>query len=125
MPIDIVIKKLRVKLGPNPFLCSEDDRIQITQEGNGNLFASVEHDLEENTTWLGLYSDELDMDFDVNYNAKSGKILRDKNVKAVNAMIKFTTPESFVETISQKFIKFNDELLVARNSKDRNQDEQD
>lgn len=125
MPIDIVIKKLRIKLGPNPLLCNENDRIQITEEGNGNLFASMEHDFEENTTWLGLYSDELDMDFDVNFNAKSGKILRDKNVKAVNAMIKFTTVESFVETLAKKFTDFNDELLVARNTKDRVQDEQD
>lgn len=109
-PIDIVIKKLRLKLGPNALLCDENNRLQITEEGNGNLFASVEHDMEENTTWLGLYSDELEMDFDVNFNAKSGKILRDKNVKAVNAMIKFTGTDQFVESISTKFLELHESL---------------
>jgi len=114
-PIDIVIKKLRKKLGPDPLLCTEDHRLQITEEGNGNLFASIEHNIEENITWLALFSDELEMDFDVNINEKSGKILKDKNVKAVNEMIKFTGDDVFVTTLSDKFMAKHEELKELKN----------
>ena len=109
-PVDFVIKKLRKKLGEEPILCTEEDRFQVTDEGNGNLYASVEHNLTPHTTWLGLYSDELDMDFDVSYNEKTGKILKDKKIKAVNEMIKFTTDDVFVTTLLEKLLPFNEEL---------------
>ena len=50
------------------------------------------------------------MDFNVQINEKNGKILRDKNVKAVNEMIKFTGDDTFVDTISEKIIAFNEGL---------------
>ena len=109
-PVDFVIKKLRKKLGPDKLLCTEEHRIQITDEDNGELYASLEHNIEENITWLALYSLEMDMDFDVTYNEKSGKILKDKNVKAVNEMIKFTTDDVFAATLAEKFLEFNEEL---------------
>jgi hypothetical protein len=122
LPVDIVIKKLHKMLGTKPLLCKDDDRIQITEEGNGNLFASFDHNVEKKTTWLRLFSDELEMDFDVKYNEKTGAILRDKNVKAVNAMIKFTTPEAFVDTLFEKFTEFSEEVLVTRNAEKRHND---
>lgn len=113
-PVDIVIKKLRKKLGPDPLLCNEDHRIQVTQEGNGDLYISVEHDLEPHCTWLGLYSDEMDMDFDVKIDEKSGKILKDKKIKAVNEMIKFTGVDVFVDTLAEKILAYNEELRSSR-----------
>ena len=117
LPIDFVIKKLRKGLQKeekfNKILCTEDHRIQITEEGNGNLWASIEHDLEPGVTWLYLESDEMEMDFNVQINEKNGKILRDKNVKAVNEMIKFTGDDTFVDTVLEKVLAFNTELLKA------------
>ena len=63
---------------------------------------------------LDISSLELDMDFDVSYNEKTGKILKDKNVKAVNEMIKFTTDDVFAETLYEKFMEFNEELKAKR-----------
>ncbi len=114
LPIDFAIKKLRQKLGPDALLCNEEHRIQITDEDNGELYVSVEHNLEAGVTWLALYSEELDMDFDVQINEKNGKILRDKNVKAVNEMIKFTGVETFVDTVAEKVLAFNEELRAER-----------
>lgn len=115
-PVDMVIKKLRKKLGPDPLLCNEDHRIQITEEGNGNLFISVEHNLEPNCTWLWLQSDELDMDFNVQIDERSGKILKDKKIKAVNEMIKFTEVDVFVNTLSEKILAFDEELCAEARS---------
>lgn len=111
LPIDFVIKKLRKKLGEEKILCNEDHRIQITEEDNGELYISVEHNLEPDTTWLALFSEEMEMDFQISYNEKSGKIDRDKKVKAVNEMIKFTGDDTFVETIYEKIIEFNEGLV--------------
>ena len=111
-PVDMVIKKLRKKLGPDPLLCNEEHRIQVTDEENGCLFVSVEHDLEPNCTWLGLYSEELEMDFDVKIDERSGKILKDKKIKAVNEMIKFTGVDVFVETLAEKILAFNEDAAI-------------
>jgi hypothetical protein len=113
-PVDMVIKKLRKKLGDDALLCTEDDRIQVTDEDNGHLFVSVEHNFEPNCTWLGLYSEELDMDFDVKIDEMSGKILKDKKIKAVNEMIKFTGVDVFVDTLSDKILEYNEELRSKR-----------
>ena len=113
-PVDFVIKKLRKKIGEEKILCTEDHRIQITDEDNGELYASVEHNLEENITWLGLYSFEMEMDFDVTYNEKTGKILKDKNIKAVNEMIKFTTDDVFAQTLYEKIMEYNEVLKAKR-----------
>lgn len=113
-PVDMVIKKLRKKLGPDPLLCNEEHRIQVTDEENGCLFVSVEHDLEPNCTWLGLYSEELEMDFDVKIDERSGKILKDKKIKAVNEMIKFTGVDVFVDTLAEKVLAFNEDLRNRR-----------
>lgn len=110
-PVDIVIKKIRQRLSKeDKILCSEEHRIQVTEEGNGNLWMSVEHDLEPGVTWIWLTSDEMEMDFNIQINDKNGKILRDKNVKAVNEMIKFTGVDVFVETVCDKVLEFNEEL---------------
>ncbi len=114
LPIDFVIKKLRIKLGEEKILCNEDHRIQITDEDNGELIASVEHNIEPNITWLWLFSEEMEMDFQVSYNGKTGKIDRDKKVKAVNEMIKFTTDDVFVETLFEKIMALNKELIAQR-----------
>ncbi|SCA55098.1 hypothetical protein MTBPR1_10345 [Candidatus Terasakiella magnetica] len=113
-PVDMVIKKLRTKLGPDPLLCTEEHRIQVTDEENAELFVSVEHDLEPNCTWLAIFSEELEMDFDVKIDEKSGKILKDKKIKAVNEMIKFTGVDVFVETVAKKVLEFNEELRSSR-----------
>ncbi|WP_135077846.1 hypothetical protein [Terasakiella sp. SH-1] len=113
-PIDFVIKKLRVKLGPDALLCNSDQRIQVTDEDNGELWVAVEHDLEPGVTYLALFSEELEMDFDVQINEKNGKILKDKNVKAVNEMIKFTGIDVFVDTVAAKVLEFNEELRASR-----------
>lgn len=109
-PVDFVIKKLRKKLGEDALLCTEEHRIEVTDEDNGHLFVSVEHNLEPHITWMALFSDELDMDFDVTYNEKSGKILKDKKIKAVNEMIKFTGDEVFATTVAEKVLEFNEAL---------------
>lgn len=113
LPIDFVIKKLRKKLGEEDIRCTEEHVIQVTDEENGELFISVEHNIEPNTTWLHLMSEELDMDFQISYNEKTGKIDRDKKVKPVNEMIKFTTDDLFVSTLYDKIIEFNAALLKA------------
>jgi len=113
-PVDFVIKKLRKKLGEEKILCNEEHRIQVTDEDNGHLFISVEHNIEPHITWLALFSDELEMDFDVTYNEKSGKILKDKKIKAVNEMIKFTGDDVFSETLAEKILAFNEELKKAQ-----------
>jgi len=82
----------------------------VTDEGNGNLVIAIEHNIEPDITWLAFYSDELEMDFDVTYNEKSGRILKDKKIKAVNEMIKFTGEDIFVDTLSEKIIAFNETL---------------
>lgn len=115
-PIDFAIEKIRFGLGPDRLVCDETDLIRLTEEGNGNLFVSVEHDFEPHTTWIHLQSDELEMDFQVSFNAQNGKIDRDKNVKAVNKMLKFTTVEQFVETLVTKTLEFNEEKKAQMKS---------
>ena len=113
-PVDLVIKKLRKKLGPDPLLCTEDHVIQVTEEDNGNLHVRIEHNIEPNCTWLALFSDELEMDFDVKIDEKSGKILKDKKIKAVNEMIKFTGVDVFVDTLAEKILDYDQELREDR-----------
>lgn len=110
-PVDVVIKKLHKVLSKEDEIrCTEDHRIQVTEEGNGNLSISVEHNREPHITWLALYSDELEMDFDVTYNAQSGRILKDKKIKSVNEMIKFTGEDVFVATLAEKIIAYSETL---------------